>query len=1563
MKEKSIAAFALGMTLLVPFARGTELPDGYFEQGYLQSDGTAWIDTVYCPNERTELDAVMMLKDMAGDYYLFGASDRPTRDDRALWMETYAGPGAGNGYVGVYGIGYKGATSGSLGLVTTDWKTCHLTYAGGRFDIVNLTDGKTAVYDHSTDFNKVGAYTNEATFGIFTRHHINGTTAAINPYTRVSRFTISEGGEVKRDLVPACRTEDLVLGLYDVQNGEFYTNAAASGAFSVGIVDAQKPGYHRLAYLESTGTQFIDTGYVFKNHPKVEARVMVTDNQDRDIMGTAKADPGCFIIDYKNGSNISYYRYSSTSSQPISWSAPEKGIGTWKDCSWSDEVWHGDLKMGTVASYDFSANTQTFRIFKGRETGNSPGMLRIAWVKLYDGDELVRDYIPAMVEGKIGLWNKLDGSLAENDGTGDFVVGPLIPAEPGDFTFLEVTGSPAAIGTTDPGYGRFTIRPGDARICRAPTQVEKDGVRATLQGWTLFYDGAYQGEGPEAETEVTAGPGVTTLQWRWTSEFYLTTTNSPNGTVTDATGWKEGGATVELTATPAEGYEFVGWTGDGVTDDNKRDNPLVVTMDAPKTLKANFCSPNARRLAYIGSTSAQQYINTEYVFTNKPAVVARMMMTAVSDTDYLGMPAAKEGCFIVDYNDSNRKLYYRYSTSGYFEASGIDYGTKSGPLLNKWFDCAWSNVVWHGADRIYTVADDVWKGKFAQNKQEFHLFHARSFGQIRYAAVKMYDGDEFVRDFIPAEIGGVTGLWDRRGRKFYPNDNGVAAFEKGEVVPLEDGDFAVSHEITWSAGGTVEVSDPEAGLGETLTLVARPDAGFAFAGWEGDVPADQKALATASFVVTSPLTIRATFAETATYVVDPSGAGDYTSLAAAVKALGESVATLVVRPGAYVADTTVTVRGGITIAADAGAVLCATNDTSVLSLENPLAVVSGLVISNGYTKTKGVGGCVTMAGGLLENCEIVGGRINGVAQGLDAGAPAAGVYMTGGVMRNCRVHACRSVNDYGCAVGVYANGAGTLVENCDIYNCTNTITKPLIASALLVKDGTARGCSVSNNLSYGRSTVTLVGLAQLLGSLVADNLADPYEEGYSGGVYVDQNAHAVIADTTIARNCGFGVGGLWNAGAVALSNVKAYGNSAASRNTYAGFPNVKGVDLSFVDTTDPSETGLVRVSDVYVSHGGSATAPYDAPAKATADPREAVRFCAAGGTVHVSAGDYAVAREIYVDRPLTIRGEGWERTSFYRDPRTTHTRLLNLQGEGAVVEGLAVTNGSLCAGYDVCCAAGVVTNCLLGYSKADAAFFTWTGRIVDSVIREARGPSWWNSKYGSAFYLGTDAAVAEGCIVENSGSDANYYSESLVMLGCGRVSRCTFRNNTFVGISNGALAFTGEGGGIVENCLFHNNRDVTYNGCSVVVANGAKNWTLRNCTITENAAEKGAGLYWPTNGDVKAVSGTVVNTLFYGNDSRKEKDPELQDIYALNGPKAQIAYENCWFSHTGDPRFKRPAKKDFRLRGNSPCRNVGQLWEGAADTRDLLGNPRVRAGAIDIGACQYDGGGLMVIVK
>jgi len=69
---------------------------------------------------------------------------------------------------------------------------------------------------------------------------------------------------------------------------------------------------------------------------------------------------------------------------------------------------------------------------------------------------------------------------------------------------------------------------------------------------------------------------------------YTLTVNAANGTVAktpDLTSYSSG-TSVQLTATPASGYTFTGWSGDITSTAN----PVTVTMNSNKTITANFTS-------------------------------------------------------------------------------------------------------------------------------------------------------------------------------------------------------------------------------------------------------------------------------------------------------------------------------------------------------------------------------------------------------------------------------------------------------------------------------------------------------------------------------------------------------------------------------------------------------------------------------------------------------------------------------------------------------------------------------------------------------------------------------------------------------------------------------------------------------------------------------------------------------------------------------------------------------------------------------------------------------------
>jgi len=231
-------------------------------------------------------------------------------------------------------------------------------------------------------------------------------------YARFKEIKMYDGDELVRDLVPCYRKSDNKPGMFDIVNKNFYSSKTSSDfEYSTTI-----NGDTKLKYIETTGEQYIDTNYVFKNKPKVMGDIMITGDGDRDIMGNITAKVGCFIIDFS--SHILYYRYSSASYAGISAGTQ---VNKWHNIEFSDKVIVDGVEKGSVDSYDFSSNTQSFLIGRGRNYGYA----RFKEIKMYDGDELVRDLVPYYKKdiNKVGMLDKVHNVFYENQGTGEFLWG------------------------------------------------------------------------------------------------------------------------------------------------------------------------------------------------------------------------------------------------------------------------------------------------------------------------------------------------------------------------------------------------------------------------------------------------------------------------------------------------------------------------------------------------------------------------------------------------------------------------------------------------------------------------------------------------------------------------------------------------------------------------------------------------------------------------------------------------------------------------------------------------------------------------------------------------------------------------------------------------------------------------------------------------------------------------------------------------------------------------------------------------------------------------------------
>lgn len=179
----------------------------------------------------------------------------------------------------------------------------------------------------------------------------------------------------------------------------------------------------KVAYLESTGTQYIDTGIVADSRTSIEIDVQVVTYNDGCI-GSWQGTGTMLYLNFYNSSV--YYRYGARSL-----SRAESLIG-WDTVA----INHIEIGNGTIVANNtvvmtgidvsgMDRNTRNFLLFAFNRNG-TPAlfcMIRIFSFKVYEDGNLVLDMIPVKKDGIGYLYDNVGGEFLGNVGTGEFVLG------------------------------------------------------------------------------------------------------------------------------------------------------------------------------------------------------------------------------------------------------------------------------------------------------------------------------------------------------------------------------------------------------------------------------------------------------------------------------------------------------------------------------------------------------------------------------------------------------------------------------------------------------------------------------------------------------------------------------------------------------------------------------------------------------------------------------------------------------------------------------------------------------------------------------------------------------------------------------------------------------------------------------------------------------------------------------------------------------------------------------------------------------------------------------------
>lgn len=203
------------------------------------------------------------------------------------------------------------------------------------------------------------------------------------------------------------------------------------------VISRLPEGYTELSYIESTGTQYVDTGF----KPNQDTRVVAdfecfSGSVHPQVFGASGSSyaNSLMFLGYKDLSKfLSYYNGTR-----IDYTADISGRHV-IDANKNIFTLDGDY---TIASYTIATftSTQNMFLFAYNNNGSAAnlGKTRIYSCQIYDNGIVVRDFIPCINESeKIGLYDAVNGVFYGNAGTGEFVAGDTIQSET---EYTEVTG-------------------------------------------------------------------------------------------------------------------------------------------------------------------------------------------------------------------------------------------------------------------------------------------------------------------------------------------------------------------------------------------------------------------------------------------------------------------------------------------------------------------------------------------------------------------------------------------------------------------------------------------------------------------------------------------------------------------------------------------------------------------------------------------------------------------------------------------------------------------------------------------------------------------------------------------------------------------------------------------------------------------------------------------------------------------------------------------------------------------------------------------------------------------
>lgn len=207
------------------------------------------------------------------------------------------------------------------------------------------------------------------------------------------------------------------------------TDVNKIGKYIIPISTSTLPiAYQEVEYLESTGTQWIDTGIIFKENTEITTEYELVANEQSYVWGNSNG-----------GSRMQFSHQAGLQKVFCGWGGnPQSG---YEEVDFTASIGRkykvdcnkGEFKINNefivkIVSTTLENDTNGLTLFGAKVsslTTNRFSKIKIYSHKVSQNNELVQDLIPCIriQDNVAGMYDKVTGTFYTNDGTGSFVTG------------------------------------------------------------------------------------------------------------------------------------------------------------------------------------------------------------------------------------------------------------------------------------------------------------------------------------------------------------------------------------------------------------------------------------------------------------------------------------------------------------------------------------------------------------------------------------------------------------------------------------------------------------------------------------------------------------------------------------------------------------------------------------------------------------------------------------------------------------------------------------------------------------------------------------------------------------------------------------------------------------------------------------------------------------------------------------------------------------------------------------------------------------------------------------